>query len=489
VNGFGGGGLTQIIQSQWLLIIYGIIGCIGAGIASIWSKYPVRYILALITGGVIIAVYCNWSAFGDSNDLDGRLPPYFMPQFFIIWVAVLTLAAIYSLCHLGVVWYRLNYGTAAEESAETAKFPDLESAWQEIQNQLSQARYDAGNQKIFLVLATDESVASSWMRASGHQFFAVAPVGDEAPIHAYATSDGLFISCAGASAWGRGDDEGNARLENLCRKILELNPDLPPLRGVAVLYPLAQAATPELLKKAGALRNDLQTIRGELKVRCPTFAVLCLHEVYAGFDEFAARMPARLRMSRSGFSVPLALTLDRASIGQGLRWLAQWFFSWSLSLMKEDFNNKEGNSKLVTMNAQLWRDMERLRNLLEASFSTHARAEPIMARGVYFSACGAEPESFAFVAGLIKGDGGKMIADSSCTMWSAGADAYDRRYRNLSLAMGLATAAIALPIWFSAIMGRVPWLGWVGLAFLIVVWLVGLIIPVLRERALAKGPV
>jgi hypothetical protein len=195
-------------------------------------------------------------------------------------------------------------------------------------------------------------------------------------------------------------------------------------------------------------------------------------------------MPARLRLNRSGFSVPLALTLDRATTAKGLKWLAQWFFSWSLNLMKEDFQNKEGNSKLVTMNAQLWRDLERLSNLIEASFSTHARAEPILARGCYFATCGPEPESHAFVAGLIKGAASKMVADARHTQWSRGADVVDRRYRMAAVGLGLATAAIALPIWYFEIINRLnspavgrPWLGWLGLISLAVVWLVGLLAP------------
>ena len=480
--------VRNLVQNQQTLIIYGITGAIAAGIALMWSKYAVRWILGLITVGLILAVGVNWGRI-NKIELDPELPSYFLPPYFQVWMLVLSLVALYASIHIISTWIRINRGSQPEESGEERKFPDLESAWEEIQNRLSQARYETGQQKLFLIVAPDESLAADWVQTSGHQFFAVAPVADEAPIHAFATGDGLFLSCAGASAWGRTDDQGSARLENLCQKVLALNPDLPVLRGVAVLYPFAKAGSPELLQKAGALRNDLQTIRTELKVRCPTIAVLCLHESYAGFDEFAARMPARLRFNRSGFSVPIALDFDRPSIVHGLKWLAQWFFSWSLSLMKEDFQNKEGNNKLVSMNAQFWRDVERLRNLIEASFSTHARAEPIMVRGCYFAACGPNPESNAFVAGLIKGEASKMVADAPHTEWSRGADVVDRRYRLASLGLGLATAAIALPIWYKEVIGRLKdprlnmeWLGWVGLACLAAVWLVGLLLPVLRER-------
>jgi hypothetical protein len=484
--------LRSMFHHYQTLIIFGITAAIAVGIAFFWTKHAVRLILTLVTIGLILAVILYWREI-NAVELDERLPTYFMQPYFQWWLMTLSLVALYAAFHLVSTWIRVIRGSQPDESGEAPKFPDLDSAWEEIQNRLSQARYDMGQQKLFLIIAPDESLAAAWVQASGRQFFAIAPVAEESPIHAYATADGLFLSCAGASAWGRADDEGSGRLENLCRKILALNPDLPVLRGVAVLYPFAKAGTPELLQKAGALRNDLQTIRTDLKVRCPTLAVLCLHESYSGFDEFAVRMPVRLRLNRSGFSVPPKRTLDRPTVTHGLKWFAQWFFSWSLNLMKEDFQNKEGNGKLVSMNAQLWRDLERLCNLFESSFSTHARAEPILVRGCYFSACGPVPENHAFVAGLIKGEGSKMVADAPYTEWSRDAVVVDRRYRLASLGLGLATAAIALPIWYDAVIGRLkkpgvnlPWLGWLGLIGLSALWLGGLLVPFVREWSAAR---
>jgi hypothetical protein len=487
--------LFEAFRSQgnalWMMIIYGITGGITAGIALLWSKHPVRWILVLLTVGVILLLVL----YGPKvPELDDRLPHLFLPPLFPFWVALLTLVALYTSFHLVGGWIRAGRGIAAEPSDEASKFPDLEAAWDEIQIQLSHARYDAGQQKVFLILAPDESLAEAMIQSSGHQFFAQAPSAREAPIHAYATADGLFLSFAGASAWGRRDEEGTARLKELCRKLLALNPEQPVLRGVAVLYPMEKAASPEMIQKVGPLRNDLQTIRAELGVRCPTIAVLCLHESYSGFNEFAARMPVRLRLNRSGFSVPMSHTFDRGLALQGFRWLAQWFYSWSLSLMKEDFFNKEGNNKLVTMNAQLWRDLPALSLMLESSFSTHARAEPILVRGCYFAACGPEPESHAFIAGLIKGGASKMIADAANTSWSHGADEFDRRYRLMAWGLGLATAAVALPIWFFGVISRPgilqsgkAWVGWAALVLLALVWAVGLLYPRFRGKEVAPA--
>ena len=154
--------------------------------------------------------------------------------------------------------------------------------------------------------------------------------------------------------------------------------------------------------------------------------------------------------------------------------------------MTDDYHDAEGNSRLMTMNARLWRDLPALSHLMDVSFSTHAQAEPILVRGCYFVACGPEPQKQAFAAGLVNGKASKMIADAAHTSWSRGADAMDRRYRLASLGLGLATAAIALPIWFWGIIGRLQgkdvsvrspagtWIAGACLGALVLAWAVGL---------------
>ncbi len=474
-----------------MIAVAAIITAITAGIAWFWTKHPVRWVLAIVT--VLSIALAVW--FGPKvPDLDPDLPVAFLKPRFMIWVLVLTLTTLYLSVHLIGVLIQTRRGVDPDGSGEPPRFPDLESAWDEITIRLSHAQYDAGRQKVFLLLPTDESVAAAFIRSAGLQFFAQAPVDENAPIHAYATADGLFMSCAGASAWGRGDDEGNARLVELCRKIFALNPEQPVLRGLAVLYPMERAASADLLQKVGALRNDLQTIRAELNVRCPTFAVFCLHEPYAGFDEFAARIPTNVRVRRCGFSVPLAQPFDHAAAQKGLSWLVQWFYTWSIKLMTDEYHQTAGNSNLVFMNAQLWRDLPALCHLIEVSFSTHARAEPILVRGCYFVACGPEPSSHAFAAGLINGKASKLITDAPYTSWSHGADAIDRRYRLAALGLGLCIAAIVLPIWILDTMVRLkslqptgPILGWSCLGALAVIWAGGLLYEWFGRKNVAKS--
>jgi type VI secretion system protein ImpL len=491
------GVFNSAFTTQGMMILYGVMAAVLAGVAWMWAKHPVRWIMALVTVGVLLAAYCYRDLIPGREDLDPDLPSAFLPPRFVWWVLLLALSAIYLSVHLVGVWVQSQRGVEGEGSGEPARFPDLQSAWDEIQIRLSHAHYDAGQQKVFLMLSPEESIAAAMIRSAGLQLFAQAPADENAPIHAYATSEGLFISCAGASAWGRGE-EGTERLVDVCRRVRELNPEQPVLRGVAVLYPMEKAASPEMLQGVGSLRNDLQTIRAELSVRCPTLSVFCLRDSYGGFGEFIARIPTNVRVRRCGFSIPPSQRFDRASALRGLGWLVQWFYTWSLKLMTDQFHDTAGNSNLVAMNAQLWRDLPTLCHLVDVSFSTHARAEPILVRGCYFVAGGPAAEDRAFAAGLINGKSSKMIADAAYTSWSAGAEAIDRRYRRAALGLALGAALIALPIWYWQIIGRLRsddvskahpaslWIALGCLGLLAAVWAVGISSFWLRGSRSAK---
>lgn len=483
-------GLIQdLFTTQWMMVLYGVIAAITAGAALMWSKYPVRWILLLLTIGVVFL-----SLTIRVPEIDPKLPAAFRNPYFKAWVLVLGLVAVYTLVHLTALLIRARRGSSEPDEANPARFADLESAWDEILMRLGQASYDVGSQRLFLILAPDEALAGTMVQASGTNLFATAPTAPEAPIHAYATADGLLVSCGGASAWGRQDAEGTERLRVLCEKILALNPDQPVLRGVAVLYPMDKATKAGALQRVGALRNDLQTIWSELTVRCPVLPILCLNESRSGFNEFAHRMPDSLRQNPVGFKVPVQLPFTKEVAQKGLSWFAQWFQSWSLNLMVQDYVNKEGNARLVEMNARMRGDLPALRDLLDASFSTHVRAEPILVRGCYFVACGPEPENHAFVAGLIKGPKSRLIANGPLTAWSGRAEQIERRYRLIALALGLGAAAVALPIWFLGIRDHLTrpgvnmgWLFWTGLGSLALCWIVGLCLPLVRARLFRTG--
>lgn len=482
--------------SHGMMLVYGVLAAIAGAAAWLWSKHPVRWILILVTVGIVLLIALNRDRVPGPADLDPDLPWAFFPPRFLFWILVLTLASLYLIVHLLGQWIRAVWGRPPADEGEETKFEDLETAWDEIQIRLSHAQYDVAKHKVFLLLSTDEGLAASMMTSAGLQFFTQAPVDAAAPIHAYATADGLFLSCAGASSWGRGDGEGAARLDWLCQKLRALNLEMPVLGGLGILFPLEKAASTEVLQGVGALRNDLQSIRDVLQVRCPTIAVFCQHEPDPCFEEFTVRLPAGVRARRCGFSFPATQVFDHAAANKGLGWLVQWFYTWSLKLMTDHYGMKEGNSKLLLMNARLWRDLGALGRLIDTAFSTHSRSEPVLVRGSYVVACGPDPAGHAFVSGLIGGKASKMVADAAQTVWSRSAHEVDRRYRLAALGLGLGCAAIVLPVWFWGIIAYMeelrephpswPWLAWTCLGALALTWAAGLLYPWLKGKSPAK---
>lgn len=470
-----------------MLVVCGVLAAVAAAGAMLWTKHPVRWILALLAvAWTVLVLMFDF----ESLELDPNLPTEFAD-----WLRPWTL--FLGLAGLGL-GYRVGsalIGTkGSEEPAEDAPGTvELESALREVDDRLSQARFDAGTQNVFLLMSRDEALAADFVRASGMSLFAAAPASSEAPVHAYASSDGLFVSCAGASSWGLADGPGAARLERLVGWIRALSPEKPPLRGIVLLVPMEDATSAEALKEVGPLRNDLQSILSGLALRCPVILVFCVRDGRSGFAEFASRMPAALRDSRCGFSTPASRPFDASVADRGLRWFLRWLQSWSLSLMVEEQPNREGNSRLVELTASMRRDLPALRTFAETVFTTHARAEPIMVRGCYAVLCGPGPEDRAFVGGLARGPKCKLAADARLTTWGREAGRFEQSYRRAALALAAASAALAAPVWIWAIAPRLRasspglssglgWLAWAIPAALAAVWAAFVLVPVLRGR-------
>jgi hypothetical protein len=473
--------------TYWMQMVGGATTLVAILIAFFWSKYPVRWLLAIATValGVYTFFYCP-----SPQDLDESLPGHFS-AYFGLWVFALGVIALFSLTHFVATLIRLHSDPSAVADGAEGPFADIQAAWREILIQLSQARIDPGGQELYLLLSPEESLVASMVGAAGLQFFVKAPASPEAPIHAYAVSDALFLSCSGASNSGCQGPEGTARLEFLCRLIADLNPERPILRGIAILVPFEWVQGPNSLRQVSAIRDDLQVIRRSLKVRCPTLTVCCLQESIPGFNDFASRLPANLRHLRCGFSVPMSQGADGAIIRRGMIWMIRWFQVWSMNLMVAEIGDKDGNGRLLSMNVALRAGRDGLARLLESGLTVHQQDEPILYRGCYFAACGPATENNAFVAGLLSGaKKGRLLADRELTTWSREADLLDRGYRRWALALAIASAAVALPIWYVGIISRLGTLGrgaigWAGLIALMIVWAVVLIGPRFRKKPAA----
>jgi type VI secretion system protein ImpL len=402
--------------------------------------------------------------------LNPALPALFLRPFWA-WVFVLALGALFSAVALV---RRIRAARAAPEGAAPEsddRDPEVDAALKEIQFRLEQAQIDLGRQHVYVLLAPDEEWSEALIRSAGLQVFARAPEGP-APIHAYATAEGVLLSVTGASAFGTRDAQGSDHLEDLCRQLLARDPERPPLRGIAVLFPISWSARPESVKWAAVVRDDVRAVQRAMKVRCPVFALHVEMETVPGFLEFIDRMPRDFRSSRVGFSVPVSTPFSGDLINRGLTWMAGWFQGWILNRMSENPLEQTANNELASLANEVRRFRKRLRAVMEAAFSTPPGAESVAFQGCYFAATGSGPGEQAFAAGLLVGARSRVIAAHLATEWTAEARDDDWRYKQVAIGVGISGLFLTLLSWLYIIDVTQNPLWWIGVVVLCVAWVV-----------------
>ncbi len=433
--------------------------------------------LFLMLGVVVLGVVFLFVL--PKRDPPAKFPASALPELFRrgywIWMFAFLMGTLGSAVAVFVQFRQA--GGASGIEAEDGGFPVLDAAWDEIRVRLDQAKIDAAAQRYYLILAPGEEDASALVESSGVQVFAQGPTGS-APIHAYATSDGVLLSCAGACHLGAiSDPLAGVRLESLARRLLALQPDCSVVRGVIVLLPMPWCARPESVREAAAIREDLLVLHRILGVQCPVFAVFGGMQTVPGFDQFAARLAAQVSPQmldqRVGFAVPATHEFSGDLIQRGLVWQSGWLRVWTLNLLAGDPTDHRGNAGLYTLDAEFRRYRRRLRAILESAFSTHKEAEPVLFRGCYFVADGADRRERAFAPGLFRGSRSRIIADHVVADWTDEATRADHRYNLAALGVGLVGGLPCLAVWLF-IAARLPWLGWGGLVGLLVLWTLGL---------------
>ena len=506
----------QFFSNQWQTIIAAAITLAMATAALVWSKHPVRWLLAVAT--VVLAVVVVRYPL---PALDPRLPDQFLGAVkFKAWVFVFGVVAMFAVTHLvglkvgpAFARWRAAVGfSGASEPGGGARFAAVEDAWYEFLRQLARERIRAAEKPLFLILAPDEAMAESVLRASGVRFLVEAPGAPDAPLHGYAAGDALYLPCVGASATGgldgsaagEPDGEGVARLEALCRLVAAVSPERPTLRGVVVLIPYRWPAGGRFFREAKAIYDDLVAVRRALGVVCPTVTVFQLTEEpesLPGVSEYVAgirSVPALAGQlpeveKRCGFAVPTTLAPGEEVFGRGLAWAVDYFWHWSLFLMADAVEDAEGNARILAMNRK-FRKVRRdpttgrknLQDFLTDALPVEAQADHVLYRGCYFLAGGPAARDSIYAPGLLNGTkGAKLLADRGLTVWSGEAARVDRRYRRLAGVLALATAAVAGPVWYHSIIGRLEDLGsasvgWAGVGTLLAAWSVGLGPPLWR---------
>ena len=415
------------------------------------------------------------------DPLDESPLPMFMRYYY--WPSM-----FFFLClSVGAMWVlvpaargsRVKRAPAADGS-NTTGFADLDTAWDDIRLRLDDVNIFFGSQNVFLILSPSEDRVAALIEASGTQVFASAPSQADAPIHAYATAEGIFLSLSGASSFGTGDQGlGAARLEHICRKLVLESPDCPVVRGVAVVFPIDWAARTDSVARSAFVRDDLRTIRQVTTLGLPVFALFTGMEAVPGFPEFTARLVEQvspgMRDQRLGFPVPPSVAFSSEMVGGGLVWLSLWFHGWTLHLLNGRLFEHRGNAALVTLDHEFRRYRKRLRSILESAFSTHREAEPVIFRGCYFMATGNDRADRAFSSGLIRGPKSRIIAEATETAWAAEAIQEEKHYGKLALAIAMTFGLPCLLIWLTFIIPRFTLYGIAGLAAIGAIWAVVLI--------------
>jgi hypothetical protein len=120
----------------------------------------------------------------------GPLKDFWLPSLFVL---------VYALSWLGWWLWKLLW-----PEKETSDFPDIDDAWEEAVAALQQAGIDLTEAPLFLVLGRPAGGEAALFSASQLQLtVANVPRRADAPLHVFASRDGVYVTCAGASLLGR----------------------------------------------------------------------------------------------------------------------------------------------------------------------------------------------------------------------------------------------------------------------------------------------
>jgi type VI protein secretion system component VasK len=212
-----------------------------------------------------------------------------------------------------------------------------------------------------------------------------------------------------------------------------------PIDGVMLAVPATELTGPDALdevgldRKARELFTGLQTLRGELGVRCPIYVVITKCDVLPGFSAYCRTLPQHMRDEMLGWSSPHSANepyspgwVDEAfaHLDQGLSDTQQELFSAG----RGDASEREAAFLFPTELRQM---AGPVRRLLDGLFQSSPYTEPALFRGLYF--CGdpdaegliqrgrssnGEPRSPAFITHLLER---KVFPESGLASPEAGA--------------------------------------------------------------------
>jgi hypothetical protein len=170
-----------------------------------WPRWIWRTLHFILVAGILVGLWFLNRYFEVGRLLLLRnevLQNFYLPIVFLL---------LYALAWLGYWLYRL----LGEEDA-AAEFPDVDDAWREAVAKLEAQGIGLADAPLYLILGRPAAAEDALFQAADMQIAVRAPAAADVPLRVYAHRDAIFVTCAGASAWGRfaallaGEEEGAA---------------------------------------------------------------------------------------------------------------------------------------------------------------------------------------------------------------------------------------------------------------------------------------
>jgi hypothetical protein len=157
-----------------------------------WPKWVWRTLHILAVIGILVGLWFLNRFFGVDQWLlhaPQFMQPFYLPMMFLL---------LYALSWFGYfVWRLLGQEDAA------AEFPDVDEAWREAVAKLEAQGIGLADAPLYLILGRPAAGDDALFQAAEQPIAVRAPASSDTPIRVYAHRDAIFVTCAGASAWGR----------------------------------------------------------------------------------------------------------------------------------------------------------------------------------------------------------------------------------------------------------------------------------------------
>lgn len=384
-----------------------------------------------------------------------------------------------------VMWLLFCLSKLLASDTRAGLFPDIDEAWSEALLGLRSAGIDLQTTPVYLVLGRPAASEEMFFEAAG-TLLLQARRRKEAPLHVYARSEGIFVTCTGASLLGRqvnhllesdidtglcwSEKSGSAEVEHdhlrastlgresldlylarlhlLARLLARARGNSCPIDGLLIVIPLAVSNNAEESTLTGRLcQQDLLTLRAALGVDCPIYVTVCDLEKIPGWSEFAMSLsPDQTLACRFPLLPDLELAEIEDMVGSGIRNLMQVRLSAYGNAMfrlegehgeaEKSTRSASRNERLVAFLSQMHVRTERLVRLVTSALYSTTGWYP-MVGGFYLAATDGQ-QNQRHAAELFK----DMARSQSCVVWTSAALAEERRYRHL--ARGIIAGALLL---------------------------------------------